>query len=139
VHHSIEGKFAIRQGRWKLELCPGSGGWSEPKDPQAVRQGLPAIQLYDMTQDIRERRNLQDRHPEVVKRLTALLQQYLAQGRSTPGAAQKNDAAVDIWKQPAKMNNGSSPQPRLQWPGSRNHPPQVVRYDDPDELSALGD
>ena len=27
VHHSIDGKFAIRQGKWKLEFCLGSGGW----------------------------------------------------------------------------------------------------------------
>ncbi|GDY19457.1 hypothetical protein LBMAG56_08020 [Verrucomicrobiota bacterium] len=26
VHHSIHGRFAIHQGRWKLELYPGSGG-----------------------------------------------------------------------------------------------------------------
>src|SRR5262249_27302358 len=31
VHHSIDGSFAIRQGKWKLELCPGSGGWSRPR------------------------------------------------------------------------------------------------------------
>jgi arylsulfatase A-like enzyme len=29
VNHSIQGKFAIRDGRWKLVLCPGSGGWSK--------------------------------------------------------------------------------------------------------------
>ena len=26
VHHSINGSFAIRQGKWKLAFCPGSGG-----------------------------------------------------------------------------------------------------------------
>jgi arylsulfatase A-like enzyme len=26
VHHSINGSFAIREGHWKLCLCPGSGG-----------------------------------------------------------------------------------------------------------------
>ena len=30
VHHSVNGSFSIRQGRWKLEFCPGSGGWSFP-------------------------------------------------------------------------------------------------------------
>src|SRR5690606_9158954 len=30
VHHSINGSFSIRKGRWKLELCPDSGGWSYP-------------------------------------------------------------------------------------------------------------
>ncbi len=28
VHHSIDGLFAIRKGKWKLELCAGSGGWA---------------------------------------------------------------------------------------------------------------
>jgi arylsulfatase A-like enzyme len=101
VHHSINGRFAIRQGKWKLELCPGSGGWSAPRDPQAARQGLPSVQLYDLTQDLGEQRNLQAEHPDVVKRLTALLEKYVAEGRSTPGAPQQNTVTVDVWKRPA--------------------------------------
>lgn len=103
VHHSVEGRFAIRQGAWKLELCAGSGGWSQPKEGAARKQNLPRVQLYDMTQDIGERMNLQAEHPELVARLTKLLEKYVADGRSTPGAAQHNDVAVDIWKtKPAK-------------------------------------
>ncbi len=98
VHHSISGKFSIRQGRWKLELCPGSGGWSRPRDPEAAKQGLPPVQLYDMDADPGERDNVQASHPEVVENLTALLERYVARGRSTPGASQKNDASVDIRK-----------------------------------------
>jgi arylsulfatase A len=100
VHHSINGKFAIRQGRWKLELCPGSGGWSKPGDPAAAGQGLPEVQLYDMSGDIAETKNVQSSHPDVVRRLTTLLEKYVADGRSTPGQAQKNDAAIDILKKP---------------------------------------
>jgi len=98
VHHSIEGKFSIRQGKWKLELCPGSGGWSKPKDADALSQGWPKVQLYDMSGDVRESVNVQDKHPEVVERLTRLLEKYVADGRSTPGAVRKNDVPVDIWK-----------------------------------------
>lgn len=98
VHHSIDGKFSIRQGQWKLELCPGSGGWSAPRDPQAVKQGLPSIQLYDMEADPTEQKNVEADHPEVVKRLTSLLESYVARGRSTPGEPQKNEVPVDIWK-----------------------------------------
>ena len=98
VHHSINGRFSIRQGRWKLELCPGSGGWSAPRDPQAVKDGLPSVQLYDMTADVGERRNLAGEQPEVVKRLTALLERYVSTGRSTPGERQENNAAVKIQK-----------------------------------------
>jgi len=99
VHHSIDGKFSIRQGRWKLELCPGSGGWSRPRDPEAIKKGLPRVQLYDMTADISEQANLQAAHPEIVERLTRLLEKYVADGRSTPGKPQKNDVPVDLWKQ----------------------------------------
>ena len=102
VHHSISGKFSIRQGRWKLELCPGSGGWSAPRDAQAAKEGLPNVQLYDMDADVRERQNVQADHPDVVRDLTALLKRYVAEGRSTPGTPQKNNASVDIWKQGAQ-------------------------------------
>lgn len=98
VHHSINGKFSIRQGPWKLELCPGSGGWSKPGDPAASKAGLPSIQLYDMTADIGEKKNLQAEQKDVVEKLTKLLEKYVADGRSTPGAPQKNDVEVDIWK-----------------------------------------
>ena len=36
--------------------------------------------------------------PAAVKRLTELMDRYVADGRSTPGPAQKNDVAVDLWK-----------------------------------------
>jgi arylsulfatase A len=98
VHHSILGRFAIRQGRWKLILSPGSGGWSSPKDPEAVKQGLPQVQLYDMMADPGEGKNLQAEHPEIVARLTALLEKQVADGRSTPGPHRQNSANVDLWK-----------------------------------------
>jgi hypothetical protein len=98
VHHSIEGKFAIRQGPWKLALCPGSGGWMAPKDAVATKQGLPAVQLYNLATDPAEGKNVHAEHPEVVARLTELLEKYVADGRSTPGKAQKNEGTVDVLK-----------------------------------------
>lgn len=85
VHHSINGSFSIRQGKWKLELCPGSGGWSRPTPKEAKKRNLPPVQLYDLTKDVSERKNLYAGHPEVVARLKALLAKYVRQGRSTPG------------------------------------------------------
>ena len=87
VHHSIHprARFRIRQGNWKLELCPGSAGWSDPK-PGKQAKDAPLIQLYDMNDDIGEKTNVQTQHPEIVERLTKLLQKYVADGRSTPGA-----------------------------------------------------
>ena len=98
VHHSINGSFAIRQGQWKLELCPDSGGWSPPKPGSAEAKRLPPVQLYDMSRDAAERSNVGKEHPEIVARLVKLLEKYVADGRSTPGAPQPNDAAVKFWK-----------------------------------------
>ena len=95
VHHSIKGRFAIRQGPWKLEFCPGSGGWAKPGDDEAKKLGLPDVQLYDVMADAGETKNVQSEHPDVVERLTKLLVQT---GRSTPGAPQKNDVPVNLWK-----------------------------------------
>lgn len=96
VHHSSNGSFAIRQGPWKLILCPGSGGWSEPRPGSPAEASLPSVQLYDLSQDIGEQVNLQAARPEVVLRLRSLLEKYVADGRSTPGARQLNQRHVEF-------------------------------------------
>jgi arylsulfatase A-like enzyme len=96
VHHSINGSFAIRQGNWKLALCPGSGGWSAPRPGRDDTSHLPPVQLFDLKADFGERQNVQHEHPEVVQRLTRLLERFVADGRSTPGPTQANAVAVDI-------------------------------------------
>jgi arylsulfatase A len=97
IHHSITGKFAIRDERWKLVLCPGSGGWSQA-DREAAEHGLPLVQLYDMQDDPGERTNLHAEHPQRVKQMIRQLEQLIADGRSTPGTPQHNDVDVDMWK-----------------------------------------
>jgi arylsulfatase A-like enzyme len=113
VHHSINGSFSIRQANWKLELCPDSGGWSDPRPGAGKPKGkgkkgkaveaaptakLPPIQLYDLSKDIAEQTNVQAEHPDIVERLSKLLEKYVADGRSTPGAPQKNTVDPNIWK-----------------------------------------
>lgn len=97
IHHSINGSFAMRHGNWKLILAPGSGGWSLPKDREAIKKGLPKWQLYDITADPKETMNLVNDHPEKVKELTAILQKFIEDGRSTPGAPQKNHNGEIRW------------------------------------------
>ncbi len=98
VHHSIHGMFSIRQGPWKLELCPGSGGWAAPLDAAARQAGLPEIQLYDLAADPAEMKNVHVENPAIVARLRTLLERYVADGRSTPGPRQSNDVAIDLLK-----------------------------------------
>jgi hypothetical protein len=52
--------------------------------------------LYDLAADVGETRNVADEHPEVVERLTQLLEKYVADGRSTPGERQPNTTPVTI-------------------------------------------
>ena len=98
VHHSWDGSFSIRKGKWKLELCSGSGGWSPPSQKSKKAKGLPQVQLYDLKKDIAETKNVHDKYPEKVKELTALLQSYVDRGRSTPGKIQQNDGKTLIRK-----------------------------------------
>ncbi len=80
VHHSISGKFAIRQGKWKMIPQLGSGGWTKPisLSSDIVDEG----QLYDLDADPGELNNLWDKHPEIVERLKKLLEKYKEEGRS---------------------------------------------------------
>ena len=116
VHHSINGSFSIRQGKWKLELCAGSGGWSDPRPGSPGEQGLPDTQLYDLSADIGEQKNLQAEHPEIVSKLTALLEKYVEEGRSTPGAKQQNNGAVNLRpvKAQPKAKAGKAPAKKKQ-------------------------
>lgn len=116
VHQGGAGGLAIREGRWKLECCPGSNGQPGPPniipikdhwtDAEARKMGLPPVQLYDMEADVGETNNVEAAHPEIVARLMKLLEKYITDGRSTPGAAQKNDIAVPLFRPP---NVGLSP------------------------------
>lgn len=97
VHHSIDGSFSIRKGPWKLEMCPGSGGWSYPQ-PGKECEGLPPIQLYNLADDISECHNVYEDNPEIVEELKSLLTQYVERGRSTPGTKQNNVGGL-AWEQ----------------------------------------
>ncbi len=94
IHHSIDGKFAIRKGDYKLIFARGSGGWSAPTESAAAKLNLPGIQLYNLNTDIKEQQNLASSLPDVVTELSELLKRQIEAGRSTEGLRQKNDVIV---------------------------------------------
>jgi len=78
VHHSSNGRYAIRQGEWKLIMEDGR---------RAKRE------LYNLSADPGEKSNLIRKHPGISRRLKMELTTLVRNGRSSVGPVQKNDTA----------------------------------------------
>ena len=63
VHHDTDGNFAIRKGGWKF-----------------YERG----QLYNLREDVKERKNVARNHPGIVKELSDVLKSYRQEDRSIP-------------------------------------------------------
>ena len=98
VSQSINGSFAIRDGEWKLLLCPGSGGWSVPRPGADDTSEMPDFQLYDLSADPGETTNLVAAQPERVAKMKAAMEEAIAEGRTTPGPRLKNDGEILLVK-----------------------------------------
>ena len=72
--------MSFRSGNWKLITGKGSGGFSQRGQP--MRTAGPDGQLYNLKEDIGEQNNLYDKHPEIVQRLTKMLDKVKATGRT---------------------------------------------------------
>jgi len=99
VHHSAKGHFAIRKGNWVLIDWKTGDDNKEPDWFRKERGYEPHNQpceLYDLRQDMAERRNLCAEQPQKAAELRELLEKYKRDGRSTPGAPQKNDVPLEV-------------------------------------------
>jgi arylsulfatase A-like enzyme len=90
LHQTWTFDLAIRQGDWKYLDHQGSGGnrydQRSPLAPFILPDDAPDApgQLYNLANDPGETKNLYLRHPEIVKKLKALLEQTKTSGRSAP-------------------------------------------------------
>ena len=100
VHHSAQGKFAIRQGDWVFIDAPSgddNGARGEPqwlKDERNYTQHPHLGELFNLRNDLAQRHNHYAEKPELVLALKTLLKKYIQKGRSTPGAPQQNDVEI---------------------------------------------
>jgi len=85
-------KMSIRQGDWKLLDHKGSGGSNYERDGEwglkqyAIADTDPDApgQLYNLASDPGETINVYSKHPEIVTRLKALLEEAKTSGRTAP-------------------------------------------------------
>lgn len=84
VHSSSNGTFAIRKSGYKLILSDGSGGFSSPRGKPTDPGGEGPLQLYLLSEDPGERRNLADSRAAKAHELRAELNRIRAAGRSRP-------------------------------------------------------
>lgn len=89
ISHSASGEFAIREGSWKLIFAHRTS-----KKTENDGSDLCNVQLYNLENDISETTDLSEKYPNIVERMTALLEKHVKEGRSTSGAIQKNDTQV---------------------------------------------
>lgn len=81
VSCAASGIPGLRSGPWKLVLVA---------DPKAKTE----VELYNLDNDVGEMKNLAAEQPERVAEMKILLEKLITDGRSTPGAVQKNDVEV---------------------------------------------
>ena len=81
ITESSKGVFTVRQGPWTLIPTLGSAGFSPPAKIDA-KPGDPAGQRYDLAKDPGQSSNLYAREPDVVRRLTELLEKAKREGRT---------------------------------------------------------
>jgi len=76
IHHSSQGRYAIRAGKWKLVM-------------ESRRE--KKRELYDLETDPRESRNVLEQHSETASKLAEQITAIVNRGRTTAGPAVEND------------------------------------------------
>ena len=75
IHHAANGRFAVRRGPWKL----------------VMEHGRNRRELYNLSEDPSETKNVIRRHPKVEVDLVREITRIVESGRTTPGSTVPND------------------------------------------------
>ncbi len=103
VLHGGNGIFSLRSGPWKIVKSDGTDKKAGPSGKTA-----PHDELFNLTADPGETKDLAAQQPERAKAMSDLLEKYITDGRSTPGAPLKNNGEVRRYPQPRAAS--SAPQ-----------------------------
>jgi arylsulfatase A len=88
VHNTAPNQYAIRDGDWVL-IDAKTGAARQPSAEWRAKHQVPAytgqpVGLYNLKEDLTQRHNLAEKHPEKVTELQALLKKIREQGFSAP-------------------------------------------------------
>lgn len=102
IHHAASGRFAIRDGNWKLNMFRGSGGSLKPTFFEAQANEAP-YELYNLKADPGESNNLYFEQSLIVQDLQQKITEIILNGRSTEGVTQ--DYVKSNWDQLTWIEN----------------------------------
>ena len=69
----IRGPFGVRVGQWKLVQPGAGGGYGNAANPKAAAKNPAQAQLFDLSNDLGEEKNLAATQPEKLKEMQATL------------------------------------------------------------------
>lgn len=110
IHQSMSADLALRQGPWKMIF---------KKD--GTRE------LYNLASDLSETNDVLAAHADVAAKLTDLMRRYLAEGRSTPGEAQKNEFTPSLDGGAKSKKSGKAAKKQKSAPNDDVLPPEKAR------------
>lgn len=119
ISHASSGLPSLRDGQWKIIFGPGAGGFGS-----GAKQAEPAaerVQLYDLSKDLGETKNVAADHPELVTKLAKVMEKLVNDGRSTAGPVQQNDVAVN-WQRFQKADPSPKKAPANKSPAKKAAP-----------------
>ena len=93
VHNTKEEKFAFRHGDWLLintktgiGMRKDMGNWEQRHNYAPDDKG--PVELYNLSDDLSQHKNVADQHPEKVSSMQALLEKAIEDGRTRPAGSE---------------------------------------------------
>jgi arylsulfatase A len=85
-NNGYNGTYALRTGNWKLHRYDKRSARNIVVEAQLANTRVPQFQLFNLDEDLEEKKNVITRHPEVASRLKKQLADIIERGRTRPQA-----------------------------------------------------